>query len=228
MVNGDILHIVALDQIDPYYFRIKVGIATIYRSEITLNCSISSNSDWLFNLADTYKRLMKKSDYDEMIHDSLLNFDFQDTETMIKAIERSLNAYTKYFLPVFNSVNSLEDVIDYLCNVNFNGIRVYGPDVKFYGSMTSNDGLLVFLLKDPSNYALRLRNIWIKNAHDGGFYNEQTEAEIEESFQSIHNYVQSIISDDKMYKETMDRIEIRKNRNIDILKSLKIIGGKEK
>lgn len=228
-VDNSFLQIIGLKKESENVFNITAGIATIYRSEINLNCSPRMNCNWMIGISEFYKR-SHVYDYDGKYRSNIMNFGFPkfESESIINAFERALNEVKKWVLPEFEKVQTLSDVIDYLYTFYFSGLDIFGPDVQFYRHIDDRDGLFCFELDDPYEIADRRAKNAIKRALYKAEHNINgfTEADyvkscedIKQSSKERKEYIGNILNNKQLHDETMAEIRRRKEKNIGILRS---------
>ena len=228
-VDNSFIQIIGLKKESENVFDITAGIATIYRSEINLNCSPRMNCNWMISVSEFYRN-SHEYDYDGKYRCSIMYFGFPkfENKSVINAFERALNEVKKWVLPEFEKVQTLSDVIDYIYTFYFQGLDVFGPDVQFYRHIDDRDGLFCFELDDPYEIADRRAKNAIKRAtyelkHNiNGF----TEADyvklcedIKQSNKERKEYIGNILNNKQLHDETMAEIRKKKKKNIGILRS---------
>ena len=228
-VDNSFIQIIGLKKESEYNFNITAGIATIYRSEIDLNCSPRMNCNWMIGISEFYKR-SHLFDHDGEYKRSIMYFGFPKIENdrVIKEFERALNAVKKWVLPEFEKVQTLRDVIDYLYTIYFMGLDFDGPDVQFCRHINDRDGLFCFELDDPYEIVDRREEIALKRAlykleHNIDGFTEadyvRSCEEIKQSNKERREYIGSILNNKQLYDETVSEINKRKEKNIGILRS---------
>lgn len=228
-VDNSFIQIIGLKKESENVFNITAGIATIYRSEINLNCSPRMNCNWMIGISEFYKR-SHVYDYDGKYRSNIMNFGFPkfESKSIINAFERALNEVKKWVLPEFEKVQTLSDVIDYLYTFYFSGLDIFGPDVQFYRHIDDRDGLFCFELDDPYEIADRRSKNAIKRALYKAEHNINgfTEADyvkscedIKQSSKERKEYIGNILNNKQLHDETMAEIRRRKEKNIGILRS---------
>jgi len=228
-VDNSFIQIIGLKKESENVFNITAGIATIYRSEINLNCSPRMNCNWMIGISEFYKR-SHVYDYDGKYRSNIMNFGFPkfESKSIINAFERALNEVKKWVLPEFEKVQTLSDVIDYLYTFYFSGLDIFGPDVQFYRHIDDRDGLFCFELDDPYEIADRRAKNAIKRALYKAEHNINgfTEADyvkscedIKQSSKERKEYIGNILNNKQLHDETMAEIRRRKEKNIGILRS---------
>ena len=227
-VDNSFIQIIGLKKESENDFNIIAGIATIYRSEIELNCSPRMNCNWLIGVSEIYQR-KHLYDYDRQYRKSIMHFGFPKIENkiVIKEFGRALDAVKEWVLPEFKKVQKLSDVIDYLFTFYIPGLDIFGPEVQFYRHVKDRDGLFCFELDAPYEIADRRSENAIKCAlykaeHNiEGFtktdYTKSCES-IKQSNKELKEYINSILNNKNLYDETMEEIKQRKERNIRILR----------
>jgi hypothetical protein len=228
-VDNSFVQIIGLKKESENAFNIIAGIATIYRTEINLNCSPRMNCNWLIGVSEIYKR-SHLFDYDKQYRNSIMHFGFSnfECEGVIKAFERALNAVKEWVLPEFEKVKTLSDVIDYLFTYYVMGLDIFGPEVQFYRHVNDRDGLLCFELDDPYEISDRRAENAIKCAlykakHNIGDFTKTDYVKacknIKQSNKERKEYISNILNNKHLYDETMAEIRRRKERNTEILKA---------
>lgn len=228
-VDNSFIQIIGLKKESEYDFNITAGIATIYRSEIDLNCSPRMNCNWMIGISEFYKR-SHIFDYDGEYKRSIMYFGFPKIENdrVINEFERALNEVKKWVLPEFEKVQTLRDVIDYLYTIYFMGLDIHGPDVQFYRHINDRDGLFCFELDDPYEIVDRREEIALKRAlykveHNIDGFTEadyvKSCEDIKQSNKERREYIGNILNNKQLYDETISEINKRKEKNIGILRS---------
>ncbi len=228
-VDNSFIQIIGLKKESDYDFNITAGIATIYRSEIDLNCSPRMNCNWMIGISEFYKR-SHLFDYDFEYKRSIMYFGFPKIENdrVINEFERALSAVKKWVLPEFEKVQTLRDVIDYLYTIYFMGLDLHGPDVQFCRHINDRDGLFCFELDDPYEIVDRREEIALKRAlykleHNIDGFTEtdyiRSCEEIKQSNKERREYIGNILNNKQLYDETISEINKRKEKNIGILRS---------
>ncbi|MGN0632696.1 MAG: hypothetical protein ACI4JW_02395 [Oscillospiraceae bacterium] len=228
-VDNSFIQIIGLKKESENVFDITAGIATIYRSEINLNCSPRMNCNWMISVSEFYRN-SHEYDYDGKYRCSIMYFGFPkfESKSVINAFERALNEVKMWVLPEFEKVQTLSDVIDYLYTFYFSGLDIFGPDVQFYRHIDDRDGLFCFELDDPYEIADRRAENAIKRALYKAEHNIEgfTEADYVKSCEDIKQsnkerkeYIGNILNNKQLYDETMAEVRRRKEKNIEILRS---------
>lgn len=228
-VDNSFIQIIGLKKESEHDFNITAGIATIYRSEIDLNCSPRMNCNWMIGISEFYKR-SHLFDHDFEYKRSIMYFGFPKIENdrVINEFERALNEVKKWVLPEFEKVQTLRDVIDYLYTIYFMRLDLHGPDVQFCRHINDRDGLFCFELDDPYEIVNRREEIALKRAlykleHNIDGFTEadyvRSCEEIKQSNKERREYIGNILNNKQMYDETILEINKRKEKNIGILRS---------
>lgn len=227
-VDNSFIQIIGLKKESENVFNITAGIATLYRSEIDLNCSPRMNCNWLIGVSEIYKG-NHLYNYDRQYRSNIMNFGFPkfESESIINAFERALDEVKKWVLPEFEKVQTLSDVIDYLFTFYIPGLDIFGPDVQFYRHVNDRDGLFCFELDNPYEIADRRAENAIKRALYKAEHNIEgfTETDyikscedIKQSNKERKEYIGNILNNKHLYDETISEINKRKERNIGILR----------
>lgn len=229
LVDNRFIEIIGLNKQSNNIFNIISGIATIYRSEIDLNCSPKMNANWMLGVSEFYKRA-HKYDYDPDYRKTIMRFGFCQSENqeIIRSLEIALQAVKEWVLSAFDKIKSIDDVIDYLYMYYMPGLDIFGPDVEFYKHINDRDGLLCFELDDPYEIverrlenSIQLTQYKIKHNIDGLAKSDYEEVFVrtKQNCDKIKSYLDRIINDKQLYAETMSEINQRKLRNIERLRS---------
>lgn len=140
MVGDEIIHVIACinrpsNTSKPGWkaFQVYGGIATVYRPNIDLTTSVSSNFGWLISNLQlyTYKNTAEFyfNNFDQMI--KLESFDYSDEQRLVKEMERALQATQKIMLPILNKVRDIQSAMNYLFqykvayHINIRRKRIY-------------------------------------------------------------------------------------------------------
>ncbi len=242
LIGDEIVHIITyMNEWCPWpgykAFNVIGGIATVYRGRIELDKSPKYNAYWLesnsninaqlnfFNMDEEYLTKIRKFEYET-----------ENEENMIAAINYSLEVTKQNLLPELNKVQSLEDCIDYF-SIFEAPLLFINPkcvcDNKRIGYETDEELLcmlvfgsekyeeLVNLKWEIFNRADKKEKYMIEIGKYGLTMEEQEKGRLEleqRVFKQIENY-EMMVKDPEWQKKIAEELELRKTVNHEILRN---------
>lgn len=226
LVGQDFIKIIGLDhKQSEQCFSVRVGVATLYRPEITLHEGFRLNDSWIRGLSTFDKIRTNALVYNPEIE----SFRYQkgDVQSVYQAMERALETVKTVVQPVFEKLKTLDDVLDYLC-IFEPGFINFGTPEKQFSDASLHDGLICFLLDDPTDAAkkraesTRVKFRALEAAGAPGFTAERCAEMLKQLDQGYLNWLQQIetvLYNNEFYTIAKTELERRKQYNLEIIKS---------
>lgn len=150
LINQEILHVVTFiteNNGDIGCLRLLGGVATVFRRNIDLHTTPKNNLGWIKDLSSFYLLY----DSDENIRNKLLKFTYKknDSVSLDNALRCSCAFVTKYILPYFNEISTIESCIDFYNTFQL-PLHLFDEQENFGNNNPNNDyneGLL-FIKKE--------------------------------------------------------------------------------
>ena len=226
LVGQDFIKIIGLEHDQrEQQFSIKVGVATLYRQEITLHEGFRLNDCWLRGLSEFEKIYTNALVYNREI--DYFRYQKDDSKSVYQAMERALETVKNVVQPVFEKLKTLDDVLDYLC-IFEPGFINFGTPEKQFSDASLHDGLICFLLDDPTDAAkkraesTRVKFRALEAAGAPGFTAERCAEMLKQLDQGYLNWLQQIetvLYNNEFYTIAKTELERRKQHNLEIIKS---------
>ncbi len=224
--GGEIIHVITYtnettDDLKKKYFSILGGVATVYRDYIDLTKKPRDNESWLNSNLEFYRKQnpFDPTDIGRNIFKKLYRFSYivDDCESLLNEVKHSLEATEQFMLPVISEVTDIDACIRHLLIMG--------------GVMGSTESLEGFLYLKTDNYAdiieenlKRHRAIYEHNVKmkKRGYTQEELERQHqrhEEVKKREIAPIEEILTNPKLYAEYTKKLEHRKARNIEVLRS---------
>ena len=226
--NGDVVHVIKFFD-NNGRVNVRSGILTIYRRSIDLNDKICDNN-WL-PMIDRYY-----SYYNEYIcgndyhfYNPKIEYQKNNNESIILSIKKLLDETQKWVIPVLEKVNSLFDKVAY--DFAFGRSQEYFAVCDIPGRNFQNpyaDGAFLFDLDDPYSILEAEKKAYldiIKTEYKREniemtkeAYGQEVKA-IDDHCTELKKFIDYIKSNEIFYRQTIEELENRKRRNIELLRS---------
>ena len=221
--GGEIIHVIAYRNEDPDHiseksFNILGGVATVYRNNIDLSIKPYDNDYWLENNHSLYYR--SHTDRGDKFRESIYKFSYKSDseESMLSEVKRSLDVTKQIMLPFLDKIVDIDACIRHFLILP--GL-ILGFGEFFEG--------LLYLKTD--NYAdiieENIRRHQLIYEHNvklqrRGYTQEELERQLqrhEEVKKREIAPIEEILTNPKLYAEYTKKLEHRKARNIEVLRS---------
>lgn len=241
VVGDEIVHVITVipePTIMPGEKRYGIygGVATVYRPLINFNITPRDNRNWLIN------NLYVCRDTDVLKEKSLQSIkecDFyymtDNEESLLKSMENSVGITKKYLMKELSKVDSLSSCIEYYELFHSSNVLYFNPKKPFFDDDEYYEGLINFKVFGIENFVNhtkehleemceRMIHMIEKGMVGGtldGFKEEQKESE-EDAEKRIAIF-KRYVSDRNLYMTIQDELELRKEKNTEILKKYNVI-----
>ncbi len=214
-------------------FDILCGVATVYRGEITLDCSPKDNLDWLDNNRYLYGK-RHCYDYDSEYAKNLYPFYYMpsDEESIYEALNQSLEKTKQVMLPELEKVMDLTSCLEYFRFFRPDLLHIYSDENfgRRWGGWRISEGLLSLKICTVEEYkkhkALSLErsvkeDLYLIQKGRSGYTKEDVENKKREQEQIMLERIvifERMKEDSEQYDRVLKELESRKVRNFEVLK----------
>lgn len=228
VINNELIHILGIKDMKPSFVVSFGGVATLYRANLLLDKTYRDISDWLPNTA-VFCRDPQAENIPERKHE----YRISSSESIQSAIQQSLSDSMKWVLPELDTVQSLQDFLNYYQRLHEHPLWIATLPLKQQGPGNFlEDKVIHYLLDDPVSTA----NFLIANAKEDlenrisefpeSYPQENVEylqAKQRKRHDEVLKSVYSFANDPEVRQHTLNELERRRKANLEILHSYGVV-----
>ncbi|MBE6842124.1 MAG: hypothetical protein E7510_04755 [Ruminococcus sp.] len=236
LINDEILHVITFKEGHNYTFTILCGVATVYRKEI--NLSGKPIGEWFNDVFDMYQYTYQYKTKNELktmskqlryIKYSPYVDSVQYNCNLISGFKYALDITQKYTLPILESIDNIQNVIDYTHDYN-TPHNMYFKNKQYTFMDNESEGLLKIKFCNAEDLFLKSQKRLQKSLdiiryhienNTGEFLQEEYDLKQDKFIKNAEkrkiNY-NKYFSDKEWYNKVIVELDKRKEYNTEILK----------